>query len=549
MTFKHRLLLFTLVWFLISAALLTFLSVSVWKENEFRAQQTLHSELAVHMRDDNPLMVGDDYSTEALSSIFHTLMLLGPDFEIYFLDPEGNITTSGPPIEDVVRRKVDVAPIQQFLQKQPFPILGNDPLSKGGQNVFSAAQIDAGGKVAGYLYVVIGSSHRGVLMDPESLLLYAPVIFAALVAILLFALCVYRLVFRHIIIPGRLMVNQIEQAASSEFRVTPPLQFSAAELQEIAAQYRRMMAVIQQQFIQLRIQEAQRREHLVQLSHDLKTPLANVLGYLETWRIQHNEGRGMIDTAYHNAQRLQRHLKEQLDAARSPTAKIVLSYQEIDVSFLLKDIKQRFSLSAKRKQVDIVVSADIQCVVIADEQLINRVFDNLLENAVRHSPQHSTILVDAVKVGSRRVGFRLSNNVAEGSASGSLGMGTKIVDAILSLHQSQLEHIEEDDAANRFSVYFELSSIANTTASQIRVVPAVLSTVMEDEDEPQMTSSLPKVNGSLRESADETGAMPMMMTDDPASAAPLPSFSASETDLSSGSSNEQNEQADESRRK
>ncbi|WP_407333525.1 sensor histidine kinase [Enterovibrio sp. 27052020O] len=548
MTFKHRLLLFTIVWFLFSAALLTALSVSVWKENEFRAKQILHSELAVHMRDDNPLMVGDDYSTEALSSIFHTLMLLGPDFEIYFLDPEGNITTSGPPIEDVQRRKIDVAPIQQFLDSQPYPILGDDPLSHSGKNVFSAAQIDAGGKVAGYLYVVIGRSENGALLDSESLLLYAPVVFAALVAILLFALCVYRMVFRHIITPGRLMVHQIEQAASSEFRVTPPLKFSTAELQELASQYRRMMAVIQQQFIQLRIQEAQRREHLVQLSHDLKTPLANVLGYLETWRIQHNEGRGMIDTAYHNAQRLQRHLKEQLDAARSPTAKVVLSYQEIDVNALLQEIKQRFALSAKHKLVDIVVSADIQISVIADEQLINRVFDNLLENAIRHSPSHSTILIDAAKASARRVGFRISNSVEKGSASGSLGMGTKIVEAILSLHQSQLERIEED-LTESFSVYFELSSIADKTSSQIRAVPDVFTSVIDSENEPQMTSSLPTVNGGLRETADETRAMPMLMTDDPASAEPLPSFSASDTGPSSGSSDEKNEQADERGRK
>ncbi|KXF82845.1 sensor histidine kinase [Enterovibrio coralii] len=358
MAFKHRLLLFTLLWFLVSAAVLTTLSVRVWEENELRTQQSLHRELALHMRDDNPLMVGDDYSPKALSSIFHTLMLLGPDFEIYFLDPDGNITTSGPPIENVQRTQIDTTPIKQFLAGEPFPILGQDPLMPSREKVFSAAQIDDGGKVAGYLYVVIGSQQRIALSDPQSLLQYVPVVAGALIVILLFALVVYRMVYRQIIRPGRTMVKQIEDAALSEFRITPPLNFNAAELQDMASQYRRMMAVIQQQFIQLRVQEAQRREYLVQLSHDLKTPLANILGYLETWRIQHKEGQGMIDTAYHNALRLQQHLKDQLEAARSPSAKVVLSYQEIDVAELLSDVKKRFELSLRQKHIEMIVLSD-----------------------------------------------------------------------------------------------------------------------------------------------------------------------------------------------
>ncbi|MDD1780053.1 HAMP domain-containing histidine kinase [Enterovibrio sp. ZSDZ35] len=485
MAFKHRLLLFTSVWFLVSAAILTLLSVSVWEENELRTQQSLHRELAVHMRDDNPLMVGDDYSPNALSSIFHTLMLLGPDFEIYFLDPDGNITTSGPPIDDVLQPQIDTTPIKQFLAGQPFPILGEDPLMPGRKKVFSAAQIDVGEDIAGYLYVVIGSQQRIALDDPTSLLQYIPVVAGALIAILFFALVVYRMVYRQIISPGKMMVKQIEDAALSEFRITPPLQFNAAELQELAAQYRRMMAIIQQQFIQLRVQEAQRREHLVQLSHDLKTPLANILGYLETWRIQHKEGQGMIDTAYHNALRLQQRLNEQLEAARSPSAKVVLSYQGIGVLALLTEVKKRFDLSLTQKQIEMSIIADPKLAIMADEQLINRVFDNLIENAVRHSPAQSKIKIEGKRKGSTRIVFQIQNSIDQHSTSGSLGMGTKIVEAILSLHQTTL-HVAVKNSV--FLVTFELS--ANTLGvTPIQDIPQEL-----EEDTPPLTSHLPHVH-------------------------------------------------------
>ncbi|MCG7586306.1 sensor histidine kinase, partial [Photobacterium sp. OFAV2-7] len=90
MNFKLRLLLLTGMWFALSALLIGSLFNYQQQVIEQRTQQTLHRELAAHMRDDNPLMHGTDYNPKALKSIFHTLMLLGPDFEIYFLDQQGN---------------------------------------------------------------------------------------------------------------------------------------------------------------------------------------------------------------------------------------------------------------------------------------------------------------------------------------------------------------------------------------------------------------------------------------------------------------------------
>lgn len=523
MAFKNRLLLFTLVWFLCSATLLTALSVSVWQRNAQCSRQALHKDLAVHMRDDNPLMVGDDYSPEALSSIFHTLMLLGPDFDIYFLDPLGNITTSGPPKNDVVRQQVDIEPIKQFLNDAPFPILGDDPLSGTGKKVFSAAQIEVDGQVAGYLYVLIGSQGYNAFTDPSSLIRYAPVVAAALVAILLFAVVVYRMVYRRIITPGQAMVRQIEASAKTEFRVSPPLQMHSPEMQELAIQYRRMLTVIQQQFIQLRVQEAQRRESLVQLSHDLKTPLANILGYLETWRIQHNEGRGMIDTAYHNAQRLQAHLKSQLEAAKSPSAKVVLSYHEIGVRELLADARHRFELVSRKKQLDIVLTVSQPMTVIADEVLINRVFDNLLENAVRHAPVGSRITLDAQSIAAKYVRFCVTNAVDPQSGSGSLGMGRKIVDAILSLHQSQLNVSTATDKGGYYSVCFSLSSVMPTNRTPIQRVPQ---DITFGSDISQLNALYPEGNLEAGKDTFTTGDIHFSAKASDRNNEPLPSFSA-----------------------
>lgn len=130
MSFKSRLVLFTSLWFLLVSVVIAY--TYHWQKEtiEHRTKQSLHKELAVHMRDDNPLMIGTDYNPKALKSIFHTLMLIGPDFDIYFLDSQGNITTNAAPEGTVLANQIDLAPIQQFLNDEPYPILGEDPINQ-----------------------------------------------------------------------------------------------------------------------------------------------------------------------------------------------------------------------------------------------------------------------------------------------------------------------------------------------------------------------------------------------------------------------------------
>ncbi len=117
----------------------------------------------------------------------------------------------------------------------------------------------------------------------------------------------------------------------------------------------------------------------------------------------------MIDTAYHNAKRLQNQIKQQLEAARSPSAKVVLTYRELDVERFISDVKSRFELSLNHKQLELSVTITEPFLIMADEQLLNRVFDNLMENAIRHSPVKSALMLVAEKGGAGKVQFSLTN--------------------------------------------------------------------------------------------------------------------------------------------
>lgn len=440
MSFKSRLVVFTSLWFCLAAVVIA-LTYNWQKETiELRTKQSLHKELASHMRDDNPLMIGTDYNPKALKSIFHTLMLIGPDFEIYFLDSQGNITTHAAPEGAEIMGAVDLNPIKQFLNDQPFPILGEDPRNRGEHKVFSVAAIEELGSTVGYLYVVIGSTRHDAIANAQVDTPYIALAGLVLVSILGFALGAYVLVKRSLLNPIERVTKQLQQQAEHDFRLQPDFTHQVPELVPIANSYQMMAKHIQQQFLQLEYQSSHRRQSLLQLSHDLKTPLSSVLGYLETWRLQHPESDPLIDVAFRNCEKLSTQLHSLLDAARKEAPMPNYEYRPVDLGALMAECAETMQSQFSRKEVVLKVDIDSEIQTVGDKGLLERLVLNLLENALRHSPIGSEVHCQAhLSEDKSRIHFAFVNHIEEEAEGGSLGIGTKIVQSILMLHHSYLE--------------------------------------------------------------------------------------------------------------
>lgn len=440
MSFKSRLVVFTSLWFCLAAVVIA-LTYNWQKETiELRTKQSLHKELASHMRDDNPLMIGTDYNPKALKSIFHTLMLIGPDFEIYFLDSQGNITTHAAPEGAEIMGAVDLNPIKQFLNDQPFPILGEDPRNRGEHKVFSVAAIEELGSTVGYLYVVIGSTRHDAIANAQLDTPYIALAGLVLVSILGFALGAYVLVKRSLLNPIERVTKQLQQQAEHDFRLQPDFTHQVPELVPIANSYQMMAKHIQQQFLQLEYQSSHRRQSLLQLSHDLKTPLSSVLGYLETWRLQHPESDPLIDVAFRNCEKLSTQLHSLLDAARKEAPMPNYEYRPVDLGALMAECAETMQSQFSRKEVVLKVDIDSEIQTVGDKGLLERLVLNLLENALRHSPIGSEVHCQAhLSEDKSRIHFTFVNHIEKEAEGGSLGIGTKIVQSILMLHHSYLE--------------------------------------------------------------------------------------------------------------
>ncbi|MGR5091943.1 histidine kinase dimerization/phospho-acceptor domain-containing protein [Vibrio maritimus] len=440
MSFKARLVIFTSLWFCIMTVIIAYTYHWQRQTIEHRTTQSLHKDLAVHMRDDNPLMIGTEYNPKALKSIFHTLMLIGPDFEIYFLDAQGNITTHAAPEGAEIMGSIDVEPIKRFLADEPFPILGQDPRHPGEDTVFSVAAIKEFGSTIGYLYVVIGSTKHSTIAKAQVDTPYIALTGLTLLSILGFALGAYWLVKRSLLTPIEKVTSSLEQQAEHDFRLKPGFTKQVPELVPIAHSYQKMAKHIQQQFLQLEYQASSRRDTLVQLSHDLKTPLSSVLGYLETWKLQHPGSDPLIEVAYRNCGKLSDQLHSLLETAKSDAGLPSYQYEPVELSSLVAECAETMMSQFQRKQIELNVDVDSGIQTIGDRGLLERLVLNLLENALRHSPSGATVDCQAHKSeDGKSIQFVFINKVEQSAPSGSLGIGTKIVQSILMLHHSHLE--------------------------------------------------------------------------------------------------------------
>ena len=147
-----------------------------------------------------------------------------------------------------------------------------------------------------------------------------------------------------------------------------------------------------------------RRELVANVSHDLKTPLATLRGYMETLLLKEEdlaetERREYLTIAIKHCVRLNRLVNELFELAKLDSEETRLNPEDFNIDELIYDIAQKFSLNAKDKNISINIRAsnDSASVVSADIALIERALENLIENAVHYTDINGTISITVEK--------------------------------------------------------------------------------------------------------------------------------------------------------
>ncbi|WP_312431172.1 HAMP domain-containing sensor histidine kinase [Achromobacter sp.] len=469
------------------------LQIAANSRYEQEVVQRLSSGLAQHIAGSTELMDAGGWKPDAVRSMFDMLMTVNPAVEVYLLSNDGRIVGDAAPPGQIKRERVDLAPVKRLLAGGMLPITGDDPRSLDAQKVFSAAPVRVDGREQGYVYVVLqGQAHDALAMDVSRTSVLRTTLWSiALVALLglVAGLAAFALITR----PLRSLTRAVRAFDGDDGQALAALEQPADqtarngdEIAVLRRTFAQMGRRISDQWRELTRQDQQRRDLVANISHDLRTPLTSLHGYLETLRLKDEsldpaERRRYLDIALAQSRKVGRLAQELFELARLESGLVRLEPETFSLPELVQDVMQKFELAAEAREQHLTTDiAQALPPVRADLGLIERVLTNLLDNAIRHSPPGGQIALQ-LGLSRNRVQVQVSDsgegipqalraglftrasalNRGPGEAG---GLGLVIVQRILQLHQSEIRLV--DGAGGGAVFQFELATASQATASQ-----------------------------------------------------------------------------------
>lgn len=462
-----------------SVLLLACSGASAWlqiRANDMREKevvQALSRDLAAHIANSTPLMGANGLRPDAVRTLFGQLMGVNPSVEVYLLDNAGRIVGDDAPPGHVKRGRVDLAPVKRFIAGDPLPILGDDPRSADARKVFSAAPLQrAGEPPAGYIYVVLlGEAHDQLAARVEAGNVLRTTLWSmALVALLglLAGLVAFSLITR----PLRRLTDAMRRFdADGAPDTQPPVPRSAPGRRG-------------EQWRALTRQDQQRRELIANISHDLRTPLTSLHGYLETLSLKADtlgepDRRRYLSIALAQSAKVGRLAQALFELARLESGGVQPEREAFSIVDLVQDVFQKFELTAQARGIALHARIPSRVpAVSADVAMIERVLTNLIDNALRHTPAHGDVevaveprgdrvLVTVSDTGegippARREGlFQRPQRPASGAAARSGGLGLLIVHRMLLLNDSRIRLVDRAGYGAVFEFALPVASAAS----------------------------------------------------------------------------------------
>jgi len=399
----HRLSLSLLVVFIAIISVFYIWAQQLEQKTRYESEQNLHLSLAASLARDNPLLQQGVYDHQALKNLFHTLMVMGPAFEFYFVDPEGEIVTHSIAPSLIKRTKIDLLPLIQLTQNQAsLPIYGDDPQHLSRQKIFSAAPVFNGSRLQGYLYVIVAGERYESAFDRLESGRQTELSIMVMFGAMLFFFVVMLGIFAYFTRPLRRLSKDIKALQTvgfdkSKVHLAKWMPNSRNEVHQLGAAFDQMVNQINQQFDMLQQNDDRRRELLADISHDLRTPLSSLQGYIETIALKgsqvNNEQRQKyIEIALKNAKQLKGLIDQIFELAHLESGQVSLNLETFNLAELLYDVVAKFSLQTTEKNIEISIVPECSYTQVhSDIGKLERVLSNLLENAIRHTPKSGSI--------------------------------------------------------------------------------------------------------------------------------------------------------------
>jgi len=482
-SFYGKLSMLFLILLLLLGTAQILLTLKTTETFQAEADQQLNLSLASNLLPDFEPFLTDSIDYKGIKNMFHYMMVVNPYIEIYLLDDAGKVLAFfAEPSKKLKRHEIDLNPVRTFLAgKYDGPLYGTDPRDALREKPFSATPLQIG-KDNGFLYVIIGGEEYDTAVDATR----AAYVKAALIRGLLFTLLAVGIIglILFFFMTRRLrditdVVTDFEQGNITRRARTG----GNDELGHLAESFNNMADTLVANMDELKKTDSLRRELVANISHDLRSPLASMKGYLETImmkedRLEPEERKKYINIILNTTNKLERLVEQLFELSKLDARQIEPNFESFSLSDLVQDIVMKFQPVAEKKTIHLIAHMPEKLPQVeGDIGLIERALSNLIENAIRYTPDAGkvSICIEQPKGESLRVKvsdtgcgidqkdlpyifdrfYRVEKSRAR--ATGGTGLGLAIAKKILDIHDSAISVDSKVDVGTDVSFELEIS--------------------------------------------------------------------------------------------
>lgn len=448
-------------------------------KHSLETTQRLNADVANHVIAEkfngaSPFLEDGSVNKALFGDLMHDMMAVNQSIEVYLLDQEGKILYSVvlDHSDKAPAKKVDLAPIASFIgDKGNNFILGDDPRNPGERKIFSAAPYHVEGH-SGYIYIILAGKKFEEVSDTLMSQYFTRLGIGATLLTMLFSSIIGLLAIWFLTKNLRIITQTVRKFHEGDLqaRISNP---EKSDIEVFAKSFNNMADSIVSNMDKMQSVDQLRRELIANVSHDLRTPLAVLKGYIETLQIkgpslspeQRDE---YLQTTHDNVDKLSNLINQLFEYSKLEAEQVVPIKEPFSITELSHDLIAKFKVLADRKKIRLLLhNPEENCLVYADVSLVERALQNLIENAIKYTEPTGKVTLSIQKKG-KNVEIHITDTgtgipvkeqafifdrykqVDKNSKKQGFGLGLAIVKKIMDLHDTTITVLSQPREGSTF---------------------------------------------------------------------------------------------------
>lgn len=451
--------------------------------------QLLNKDVAAHIAKFTSPFENGVIDYHKADSVFYNAMVISPSAEIYFLDTTGKVIAFHALRKEIKLWNIPLTNIRKYISEQgKVYIKAPDPKAPDNPKIFSAAEVVEAHKKLGYIYVILGSNRSENIMSLLLNIHISSLAIKAFIIIIILSLLISFFYFMRIRKSFRGLINVLQRFENGDYTARFPIK-NKDDFEPVTVAFNKMADLLSYNINSLTKSEMERKDFIANISHDLRTPLSIARGYAETLVIKKDAKeinellrQDYIQLIVQKIHQVETMVTQLFELSKMEAVEFKPKKEPFVLSEIVQEIINTFGLRASEKNINLRCA---QCQhhlwVKADIGMMERVVQNLIENALKSTPANGSIEI-SIEPDKNNLVFSIANTADPLPADllqwinnfklddhllttrpANLGLGLLIVQKILFLHGSSLAAYTHNRSKNVFIFSLPISNPAANT--------------------------------------------------------------------------------------